>query len=361
MKHFKGLIFMLSIVFILSACSGDSKVAGAEETFKLKYNSAYSPSLQDWQAKSKVTEEFVKLVEERSNGRIEIDVFYSNQLAGQAESLDALAKRTIDFQNISPAAWGDKMPEANFVSIPFWNMNEEHSLYVMRETEIGELFEEALEGHGVKLLSYWTASATGFMSNKPISSVADFKGLTMNLTSSLQANFYKKAGAGVASVPTADYYEALLRGTLDGIQFPFYALDDYKLAEVVDYITTPASVNPAIGVVAISQKTMDKLPEDLQKIIIDTALEMENAGVPGSKKHTEQSFKYAEENGIEIIKMTKESYEEMKELFKETAWEEFAAKNDRTKKMIDLLEVETEKWKKENPEMVEEFEQSLGN
>ncbi|MFC5587724.1 TRAP transporter substrate-binding protein [Sporosarcina soli] len=360
MKNFKGVLFIVSLVFLLAACSGDGKEASSEETFTLKYNSALPPSTQEWHAKAKATEEFAELVEQRSNGRVKIDIFYSNQLAGQVESLDALAKGTIDFQNLTPSAWGDKIPEGGFAALPYWNLNEEHSLYIMRETEIGELYEEAMENYGVKVLSYWPTSATGLMSNKPIRSVSDLKGLTMNLTSDLVADFYKKAGVGVATIPYAEQYEALLRGTLDGIQFPFYSLEDYKLAEVVDYITKPATISPALGLVAMSQKTMDRLPEDLQKIIIDTAIEMENEGVAGSKRLTEEAYVYAQENGIEIINMTKEAYEEMRELHKTTTWVKFTEKNDRTKKMVELLDGETEKWKKENPEMVEEFEKSFG-
>ncbi|MFC5587723.1 TRAP transporter substrate-binding protein [Sporosarcina soli] len=360
MKNFKGLLFIVSFVFLLAACSADGKEASSEETFTLKYNSAFLPSSQEWHAKAKATEEFARLVEERSEGRIKIDIFYSNQLAGQVESLDALAKGTIDLQNITPVAWGDKIPEGSFTALPYWNINEEHSLYIMRETEIGKLYEEEMEKYGVKMLSYWPASATGFMSNKPIRSVSDLKGLTMNLSGDLLADFYKKAGIGVATIPYAEQYEGLLRGTLDGIQFPFSSLEDYKLGEVIDYITKPATISPALGIVAMSQKTMDKLPEDLQKIIIDTAIEMENEGVAASKRLTEESLIYAQENDVDIINMTKEAYEEMRQLHKTTTWVNFAAKNDRTKKMVELLDGETEKWKKENPEMVKEFEKSFG-
>lgn len=372
MKKFNSLLFIVSAILLLAACSSDKekesstkdepnkgKDVSSEETFTLKYNSAFPPSTQDWHAKYKATEEFAKLVEEKSDGRLKIDVFYSNQLAGQSESLDALAKGTIDIQNLTPSAWGDKVPEGDVTGLAYWNINEEHSLYIMRDTDIGELYEEAMGEYGVQVLSYWPAGAAGFLSTKPIASVSDLKGLTMNLHSSLAADMYAKAGAGVATIPVAELYEAFLRGTLNGVSFPFYALEDYKFAEVVDYITLPATISPVLGLVAISQKTMDKLPEDLQKILIETGLEMENAAIEGSKRLTEHGYKYAEENGVEIINMTKEAYEEMLKLNKETSWKKFAEKNERTRRMVELMEIETEKWKEENPEMAKEFENSF--
>lgn len=281
------LIIAILLLAVVTACganstepasSGDGK-GESEETFTLKYNTAYPPSEFDWDPKAKLTEEFAELVEERTDGRVKIEIYYSNQLAGQVESLDALAKGTIDIQNVTPSAWGDKIPEGDIAALAYWDISEEHALHIMRETEVGEIYEEALSNYGVNLLGYWPASATGIMSTKKIEKAEDFKGLVMNISSSLTSDFYTSVGAGIATIPFAEQYEALMRGTVDAIQFPFYSLETYKLAEVIEYVVVPPTVSPALGLVAISQKTLDKMPEDLQKILLDTAREMEGQGL----------------------------------------------------------------------------------
>lgn len=198
-------------------------------------------------------------MKEKTNGRIEIEIFYSNQLAGQTESLDALARGTFDLQVTTPVAWADKIPEGNWSSMPFEWKSEEHLRYLLRETEIGELYTEALADYGVKPLHYYFSAGTGYLSTSSITKPEDMKGLVMSTVGTLSGAQYKALGAGTATIPFADYYEGLLRGTVDAVAFPYYALESYKLAEVVDYVTIPGTHSPAFGLIAISQSTWDKL------------------------------------------------------------------------------------------------------
>lgn len=371
LARFTQFVVAILLLVAVAACGGkssepasessESKEEKPQETFTLKYNTAYPPSEFDWDPKYQLTERFAELVEERTDGRVKIEIYFTNQLAGQVESLDALAKGTIDIQNLTPSAWGDKIPEGDISALAYWDISEEHALYIMRETEVGEIYENALENYGVKLLGYWPASATGIMSSTKIEKAEDFNGLVMNVTSSLSNDFYKSIGAGIATIPFAEQYEALMRGTIDVIQFPYYSLETYKLHEVLDYLTVPPTVSPSLGLVAISQKALDKMPEDLQEIILETAKEMEIAGIEGSKKLTERALKFAEENGVEIVKMTEKNYKEFTELNREKVWSKFAEKNENTKRMIEVLEEETEKWKKDNPEAVEKFNEYLAD
>lgn len=361
-------IIAFTIIFI-TACGSDSTKTNSsstggnedgEETFTLRYNTTYPPSVWDWEPKYKSTEELAKLIEERTEGRVKIEIFYSNQLAGQAESLDALSRGTIDIQNITPSAWSDKVPEGSFSSLPFGWMGEEHASHLLRETDVGKLYEEALDEYGVKVLSYWYSGTSGYLSKKPITGPDDFKGLVMNqVGSNLTAEFYSEMGAGVANIPFAEQYEGLLRGTIDTILFPYYALETYKLSEVVESITVPGPVAPSYGLVAISNKAWDKLPSDLQKIVMDTALEMEEAGIEGSKKLTQMGIDYAEKEGLEINRMTEESYNEFFNLSEKLVWDKYAAINDRTKKIAETISTEREKWIKDNPEAQAYFDEYL--
>lgn len=363
------LLFALSlfvIMCLLVACNSDSKETSTggsvnKETFTLKYNVSFQPPLWDWDPKYKSTEEFAKLVEERTDGRVKIDLYYANQLAGQVESLDALSRGTFDIQNITPSAWASKIPEGSFAALPYGWMGEEHAAHLLRSTDVGKLYEEALNEYGVKVLSYWYSGATGYLSKQPISSPKDFKGLIFNTTDATQQEYYEKMGAGIAGVPFAEYYEGLLRGTIDTVLFPYNALETYKLAEVVDSITVPGSVMPAFGLVAFSKSSWEKLPEDLQEIIAETALEMEQAGIKGSKELTKLGIEYAESQGLEVVHLTKENYEAFQKLGQELAWDKFAGRSERTLKMTETLYAENEKWLNENPNAQAYFDEYLAD
>jgi len=360
----------LILVFMMACNSTDtqSTVSNAngqetntEKIYNLKMNISQPPSQPgwEWEPKNIVTEVFAELVKERTNGRVTIDLFYSNQLAGPGESLDALARGTIDLQNGSFTEWADKVPEGNIASLPFLKMGEDHAQYLMRETEVGTLFEQALEEYGVKPLIYWPVSISGYMSTSPIASPDNFKGLIFNNHSNLTNDFYKTMGAGTASVPYAELYEAFLRGTIDVTQFSLYTLETYKLHEVVDAITVPTTLDPGLALVSIGKPSWDKLPADLQKILLDVALEIEYQSIEASKQMTERTLDFAEKNNVEIVRLTEESYNQFVELSKEKVWAKFGDFNDRTKKMIEVVNVSTQKWLEQNPDAKQNVEKYL--
>lgn len=349
-----GLAFFILVTLtVLAACDGGSgatstagegEKADTEQVYKLRMNSINPQSKEGDQSPSSIaTVGFVERVKEKTNGRVEIEVFYSNQLAGQSESLDALARGTIDLQIITPAAWADKIPEGNWASLPFAWKSEEELFHLIRETEFGPLYEEALGNYGVKPLHYYYAASAGYLSNSPITKPEDMKGLVVNAVGTLKGNFYKEMGAGTASIPFSDYYEGLLRGTIDAVSFPYYAMESMKLSEVVKYVTTPGEVSPAISLIAISHKTWDKLPKDLQDLVMESALEIEKETIPASKAYTESGLNYAKETGLEIVEMTDEGYTEFVKIAKDTYWNGFAEMNDRTKKMIEIIEKNQER------------------
>ena len=104
---------------------------------------------------------------------------------------------------------------------------------------------------------------------------------------------------------------------------------------------------------------MDGLPTDIQEMFLQTAREMEEAAIEGSKRYTENVFQFAEEHDVEIVRMTEEAYQEIYELAQEKVWAKFAAISDRAKRMVDILQEETAKWVEENPEARQYWEQFL--
>ena len=84
-----------------------------QQTFKLTYNITFPPPAYEWEAKAIAVEDFAKLVEEKTNGRVKIDIYYSNQLVPQNEALEAMQSGTIDLLGSGPY-WGDRVPTNDF-------------------------------------------------------------------------------------------------------------------------------------------------------------------------------------------------------------------------------------------------------
>ncbi|QQK80317.1 TRAP transporter substrate-binding protein DctP [Salicibibacter cibi] len=366
--HGKQVVSFIFLILVISACSSPSTAMttveeeeGSEsDTYHLIYHSSYTPKdeSEDFDPLYHVQERFMDLVEERTDGRVMFDAYYNNQLVGQDEAVDALANGTIDVQITSPDYWAERIPEGFIVNLPYWNMGAEHSLHILRETEVGALYEQALEEYDIKLLNYWVSGTSGYMSTSPIFSVEDMQGSIINTTSNFAINFNQEAGAGTASLSVAEQYEGLYRGTIDTIQFPYYSLDSIRYVDVIDYLSVP-TFNPSIGMVAMSQSTLDELPEDIQNIMMETAQEMEETTAEVGPSYDQEIFAFAEDHGIELVSMSEENFKEMEQLAQETVWEDFASVNDRTEQMVESLLMENEEWLEENPEAENYMDQYL--
>lgn len=347
------LVFLL--MMILSACGESSETSnqeneqessGAEdkETFNLKMNVAFPPVASEAEPKHTGVEEFAKLVNERTDGRVNIEIFYSSQLVPDDQALEALAAGTVDI-NATGAYWSDQIPTQDFAFLPFAFHGSDHIHHLLRETELGEIFESNLEEHGAKVLMYWPSGTQGIMSKDPITSLEDMKGKTFRAGTGLWTTWYGEMGVAPAKFGGPEAYEALMRGTIDGTTYPYYTLDTHKFHEVVDHITLPGILDPVLVVNYMSLKTWNDLPEDIQTIMIDVAKELEPTAIEKSKKMTENAIEIAEENDVAIHILSDEELEKFVESA-QSSWEEFASKSEDTKRMVEIIEESQEEFKK---------------
>jgi TRAP-type C4-dicarboxylate transport system substrate-binding protein len=333
-------------VLILSACGGSSSEtsgdAGSEsEKYKLTMNVAYPPSKVDDDVLMNGTKRFAELVEERTNGQVEVDVFYSNQLVPQDQLLDALKTGTVDFGYSGPQYYGDTIPTAFFTNLPFFGKDIDNMMSLIREKGIDKIVDEEMESYGVKLLFYGPTGEYGLMGKKPIKSIDDLKGMSLRAAGGLWTPWYESLGASPVNVAAAEIYEALQRGTVDAVPYPFYTLDDYSYHEVVESITVPGVIPSALTASFMSLKTWNKLPEDIQTIITEVSKEIELENVEKFRLVQEKALKFAEENDIEVIQLTDEEYARFVES-SQIVWDEFASMNDNTKKIVEIMREDME-------------------
>ncbi|OUM86833.1 MAG: hypothetical protein BAA01_15495 [Bacillus thermozeamaize] len=357
-----GLLLCLLSLLWVSACGGGGEPASSQDnsgkddknsngqdgnTYRLTYNLTFPPAANDWEPKYWAAEEYARLVKERTNGRVQIDVFYSNQLVPQNELLDALASGTVDMGGAS-AYYGQLVPEIDAIWLPFWNKGEEHAMHVMRETEVGKIFEKSLEDYGAKVLFYWPTGMYALMTKEPVQSLKDLKGIKMRLAFGIWKQWYEQMGVAPANVAAAEQYEALLRGTIDGVIYPTYTIETYKFHEVIDYLTVPGFIDPTLCFTMISKAKWDQLPSDIQQILLEVGREMEQKAAEASKKYTENAIQLAEEKGVKVNRLKPEEFEEFRRSA-EVVWEEFAKRNSNTQRIVEILKKDLEDWARENP------------
>jgi TRAP-type transport system periplasmic protein len=107
------------------------------------------------------------------------------------------------------------------------------------------------------------------MAKKPIRKLEDFKGMTMRGAGEV-ADALKALGATPRDMPMSDVYEAMSKGTIDGLLVGAEALKSFKLADVTKYTTFAPSIgNQYLFYIAMNKGKWDSLSPDLQKIFND--------------------------------------------------------------------------------------------
>ena len=100
-------------------------------------------------------------MEERTNGRIVINVYSDSELGDEPSVIEQLKFGGVDFARISVMSLGDDVEALNVLQLPYLYRDSDHMWRVL-DGEIGDEFLAALQGTGMVGLSWYDAGARHF-------------------------------------------------------------------------------------------------------------------------------------------------------------------------------------------------------
>ncbi|CAN5411139.1 TRAP transporter substrate-binding protein [soil metagenome] len=211
---------------------------------------------------------FKELAEKATNGRVKVELYPNSMLYKDKEELEALQLGAVQMLAPSLAKFGPLgVKEFEVFDLPYIFPNKD-ALYRVTEGAIGKSLLKKLEPKGITGLAYWDNGFKIMSANKPLHSVADFKGLKMRIQSSKVLDAQMRAlGANPQVLAFSEVYQALQTGVVDGTENPPSNLYTQKMHEVQKHLTV--SNHGYLGyAVIVNKKFWDGLPADIR-----TALE----------------------------------------------------------------------------------------
>ena len=122
-----------------------------------------------------------KLLEERSKGRIKINVFHSAQLGQEKDTIEQTRFGVIDMNRINMAPFNNLIPATNVPSLPFIFRSVAHMRTVM-DGPIGDSILKEFEKHDLVGLAFYDSGSRSFYNSKrPINTPADMKGMKIRV------------------------------------------------------------------------------------------------------------------------------------------------------------------------------------
>jgi TRAP-type C4-dicarboxylate transport system substrate-binding protein len=272
----------------------------------------YFAASQDW---------FLKEIESRSKGRIVFERYWGQSLVGAREIPDALAGGVADVGSILPGYYPGKFPLADVGSLPSIAEHNWPALMALHELfrTVPEVKEESAK-RGIKMfLPIGSGPYYILTKKKEIRKIEDMKGLKLR-SLGYQAKLVQALGGNPVSMPITEVFDALHKGTIDGVVCDADIAHNYGLDRGSKYFTT-VPFGCASFFMGISIKAFSALPAELQKMIEDAIPDGINAFTRIYElEGLEKQAKGMEKEGVKFISFPAAEAEKVKKISMEKIW-----------------------------------------
>lgn len=349
MKKLQGTIIVLILLSIMSACSNGNDTDASkdsnssEEELTIVFNN-HAPA--NHHLAVNIFEPWKELVEEKTEGRIKIELFHGGVL-GSADTV---------FDDVKGGVYDIGIPPSDYnydTELFLWTLSDLPFVFDDPH-QTSKVISSVAENYGLdKLEDHVHYLGTGardpniLISKQKITSASDIKGLTIIARSRLVSDIVSHWGATPVSVSHEETYEAIHRGTADGVIYTGAGSVGQKFYEVGPYYVENMSATAGVLTVIMNKEMYEKIPEDLKDLFDNELAPALAEGI--SESYAQEMASYVDElkkEGVEFISLPEDELEELHQAGKDAwnTWIELA--NDRGysgEEIIDMLLKELEK------------------
>ena len=257
---------------------------------------------------------FEKHVEEMSNGRIKIEVFYGSALGDETETLRNVQNGTLAFAVAGIANVVPFQKKLGILTLPYlWNSLDE----AVKGTtgKPAELINSYAVQSGLRILGY---SYTDFRfitnSRKPITKMEDMKDLKFRVPqSAVLIASYKAFGASPTPISWSETFTALQQGVVDGQRNGYLTYQTMKFGEANQKYLTEVHYTYHIQSLVMSERVFRKLSKEDQELFVEAGRKAQQDALDFHIKYTQQAKEQLIKEGLVV------SYLEDEEKWKEAA------------------------------------------
>lgn len=259
----RSTLFGLALLTLGALSSANTAFAQAAAPIVIKFSHVAAIDTPKGQG----AERFKKLAEERSKGRVRVDVFPNSSLFKDKEELEALQIGSVQMLAPSISKFGPfGLKEFEVFDLPFVTPDLA-SFQRVTNSDFGATMLQRLEPRGVHGLAYWDAGFRVITANRPIHKLADFKGMKIRVNSSKVIEAQTRAiGAIPQTMAFSEVYQGLQTGVIDGSETVLSNVLTQKFYEVQKHVNLLHHTHQTY-VVVVNKKFWDGLPKDLRDIL----------------------------------------------------------------------------------------------
>ena len=339
MKNKTGIAALLITLLAILGCGEQAGSEGGadappQKTFRWKLVTTWP---KNYPGLGEAPENFARLVDEMSNGRLQVKVYGAGQLVPALEVFDAVSQGTAEVGHSGAYYWTGKLKAAAFfTSVPF-GLNAQEMNGWLHYGGGMELWRQAYEPFN---LVPFAAGNTGVQMagwfNREINSLADIQGLIMRIPG-IGGEVFTRAGGEAVNIPGGELYTSMQTGVIDATEWvgPFNDRA-FGLHQVAKYYYYPGWHEPGpVLELIVNKPAYESLPADLQKIVEAAARAINQDMLDEYTARNNTALEQlVNEHGVELRRLPDDVLRELARLSKEVM-DEIAATDPFFKKVYE--------------------------
>jgi tripartite ATP-independent transporter DctP family solute receptor len=288
------------LLIVLASCSN------AEANDKEVKIMRLANATPDERSLSQALYKFGDIIEEETNGSIQVEVYTNTVLGGDREVFERMQFNIIQGATISTGPIAQFSSDFNIFDLPFLFPDKESAFEIL-DGPIGQELLGELEEQNIVGLNYWENGYRQLTNNKKeIKRLEDVAGLDIRtLENKLHMNIWKQLGANPTAISYGELYLAMEQGIVDGQENPAGNVLNSKFYEVQKYITKTNHIYNASPLM-VSKPFWDSLTSDEQKVIRAAAEKMKDEQRKQNQTESDESYKLLEEQGMIVTELSDE-------------------------------------------------------
>ena len=318
-RDFLKIAGAVGVAGAMTACGGSSgstassgaasAASGAKVEYTLKVShtqNADTPVVQGMY-------EFQRIVEEKSGGRMKIEVYPSGSLGDTSELVtQCLSGSNIGFMT-DAGRFTDFVPEMGILNAPYVINSYDEGLKAVQSDYFNGLLAQ-LEGEGYKLLCFnFYEGARHILTNKPVNCLADLHGVKLRTGSTKEwVGTLEAFGAVPTALAQSEVYNGIQNKVVDGADQQIITVSSMQLYEVAPYYALTGQYHLMLGM-CVNTNWFNTLPEDLQQILLDAAAEGGEYAAGETNEVTDAMLTDMEAKGLVVKEFTEDELKEWKD------------------------------------------------
>lgn len=267
-------------------------------------------------AQHKGLQEFEKLVEERTEGRVDIQIFPNNTLGSDTEVAEMMQSGSVEAALIPTAKLSGFYAPLQVLDLPFLFSSRESCYGTLDNEEFKSMVLDPMTDINLKGINFWESGFKQMTANKDLQSPEDFKGLKFRtMESPLIIAQFEALGAAPLPIDFGETYNSLQQGVVDGEENPLVSIVNMKFYEVQKNCVISNHAYLAYALLFCNDY-WEKLPEDIQNVIVEAADEAVQMERQLTIDNEDGYIKKIEEFGTTVTYLSDEGKEALTEAMK---------------------------------------------